>query len=1214
MAPPSSRFAGIILNISLTFPENYPIQGPRADLVHGLPFFHEHIYGEWICLSILNDFIPCWGETVERAEGWSYGYSVASILVQLQSFLFDEDPVDGASLLESDIDQTLRACIRHKDHTTHHSYLHPNPKPFAWKLPDHFHHYKLDENIAMVKSYFNQERMNLQNNKPITKKSVMNKKKLMVDHSPVPHPLTSSLSSSSLSSSFSSSSSLSSSTTIANSSSLFPEHEKPFLRKSNGSIECEIVNIKTVDGGAALLVPTLNQSTQDITYQMPKSELMKVNWEGSEMTMVIGYSIGDKVTVYKTKTPYTHHHHHHHHQNKNQNKPAVVSLTPPRPKTLSKSHQKQLISNLSSNLMNSFIPPGTSTVLKALPNGLLVSLGPVSSSSSSSMKNDNSIAKSGLVAFLPFQACPPSLSSSSISSSIGHVVHGKGLWIVHVSPSQGRVEVTGLDPNFIMKPLPSSSSFRKQPHYLSSISELNIKTKLNGRVIKIVTETHLNDDDDEYALVQISNDSFGKLSLRSVQQSLLESHGVVWELKQVGIVPKADLYVNIPTDNMVDDLYELELFIDDNKNTNNKEVYHKQTSSPLKTSLKSKPHILDFSNYVLFDIMSYLNSADLLILAGSGGGGANFSYGGRGGRKNNINLKKKSNNDNIVHPLFSKLADQCQARRHCLDDYSCSYLREPFTTHILGVGVVIKTHQERHAAERLERLNKQNKSDQQARLTLGEDYDYDDYYYSSSQGSQTPAAPMLSDWFGGNMVSAASAWAAQQRAFKKQVEEENLEEVEEKKEEHDENKDSIDDSLMKNLKKTNVEDVVVTYGVGYLSHEAYHIHKIRASPMHDKISGWLPLWICQRHGMKVAPHALKAAVKTMYDEYCPLLIHGHLFANPSPTSKNPSSSSSSYSPSSVRRAASLKELKTSMEGPQGLVYDAFISFVLKAMNTTVVSMLSGSQHDSEAALEGYFALYQLLINIANLHEGMVDILRNRVLKFVYDPTSRDKAHCPSLGELLPLLPLCNLSWNQVVIPIIKEAFIRNARWAIKECPALADISSLSSDHMNLVMMKGGGGSMISDQDRYRLSNTLKANKVSLRLIAFHCVAADLVVEDVGSCFIDQINNLESCLGKPSSIAIQNLQLRTRNLKSLSSWESFWNGVKLQPPSDSYLVSWLKKSIELSSNKRYHNQKQALNLLKNNKLKHKYHKEKIDELSSKDGTMMKYDHLLDDYAL
>jgi ubiquitin-protein ligase len=84
MAPPTSRFAGILLSLTLNFPENYPEKGPRAELVHGLPFRHEHVYGTWVCLSILNDFIPCWGHEIDRTEGWSYSYSVASILVQLQ--------------------------------------------------------------------------------------------------------------------------------------------------------------------------------------------------------------------------------------------------------------------------------------------------------------------------------------------------------------------------------------------------------------------------------------------------------------------------------------------------------------------------------------------------------------------------------------------------------------------------------------------------------------------------------------------------------------------------------------------------------------------------------------------------------------------------------------------------------------------------------------------------------------------------------------------------------------------------------------------------------------------------------------------------------------------------------------------------------------------------------------------------------------------------
>lgn len=65
MGPPSTRFAGVLLHVELAFPPSYPAKGPRATLkshaAHGA-FRHAHVYGDWVCLSILEDYIADWGE------------------------------------------------------------------------------------------------------------------------------------------------------------------------------------------------------------------------------------------------------------------------------------------------------------------------------------------------------------------------------------------------------------------------------------------------------------------------------------------------------------------------------------------------------------------------------------------------------------------------------------------------------------------------------------------------------------------------------------------------------------------------------------------------------------------------------------------------------------------------------------------------------------------------------------------------------------------------------------------------------------------------------------------------------------------------------------------------------------------------------------------------------------------------------------------------
>jgi len=67
----------------LIFPKNYPISPPNARLQTYIP--HSHVYGTWICLDMLETHY-----SPERYSGWSSAYSIQSILIQLQSFLFND--------------------------------------------------------------------------------------------------------------------------------------------------------------------------------------------------------------------------------------------------------------------------------------------------------------------------------------------------------------------------------------------------------------------------------------------------------------------------------------------------------------------------------------------------------------------------------------------------------------------------------------------------------------------------------------------------------------------------------------------------------------------------------------------------------------------------------------------------------------------------------------------------------------------------------------------------------------------------------------------------------------------------------------------------------------------------------------------------------------------------------------------------------------------
>ena len=92
--PSGSPYHKIVFHIIMQFPHTYPFQPPKLYFCSYLA--HEHVFKTWICLDMLQEFE--WSsknETDTPYTGWTTAYSVHSVLLQLQSFLFDKANMDA---------------------------------------------------------------------------------------------------------------------------------------------------------------------------------------------------------------------------------------------------------------------------------------------------------------------------------------------------------------------------------------------------------------------------------------------------------------------------------------------------------------------------------------------------------------------------------------------------------------------------------------------------------------------------------------------------------------------------------------------------------------------------------------------------------------------------------------------------------------------------------------------------------------------------------------------------------------------------------------------------------------------------------------------------------------------------------------------------------------------------------------------------------------
>ena len=84
--PKNTPYEDMVIHISISIPENYPKSPPKIKIL--TPIDHPNVFGNELCLDILQESPkdnPKSGGTI----GWTSAYTIQSLLLQLQSFLFE---------------------------------------------------------------------------------------------------------------------------------------------------------------------------------------------------------------------------------------------------------------------------------------------------------------------------------------------------------------------------------------------------------------------------------------------------------------------------------------------------------------------------------------------------------------------------------------------------------------------------------------------------------------------------------------------------------------------------------------------------------------------------------------------------------------------------------------------------------------------------------------------------------------------------------------------------------------------------------------------------------------------------------------------------------------------------------------------------------------------------------------------------------------------
>merc|ERR1719160_2243921 len=130
--------------------------------------------------------------------------------------------------------------------------------------------------------------------------------------------------------------------------------------------------------------------------------------------------------------------------------------------------------------------------------------------------------------------------------------------------------------------------------------------------------------------------------------------------------------------------------------------------------------------------------------------------------------------------------------------------------------------------------------------------------------------------------------------------------------------------------------------------------------------------------------------------------------------------------------------------------------------------------------------------------------------------ARVKHATPNLGEFLCILAVTDVSWEEIAVPLLEEAFDRNVLWALKAHPQLVDVAKTGD----------------AKDARVRLS--FAANTVSLRLLSFQAWFMRKVARPPQRTCADVLAGYDRTKGVPPAALVDALQDHCKALAAMRS--------------------------------------------------------------------------------
>ena len=213
---------------------------------------------------------------------------------------------------------------------------------------------------------------------------------------------------------------------------------------------------------------------------------------------------------------------------------------------------------------------------------------------------------------------------------------------------------------------------------------------------------------------------------------------------------------------------------------------------------------------------------------------------------------------------------------------------------------------------------------------------------------------------------------------------------------------------------------------------------------------------------------------------------------------------------------------------------------------------SSLTHASAKAVESYFALFHLLLCLANEDTTIISIANATVDSFLNGRTS--KSSTPSLGHLLVAALVSDAGMTeQLRLAVIKEAILRNVVWML-------DVTGANMPELAYLEP-----SAVSE---YRLRRSFQASKTSYRLLIFLTLFCRTARPE-GISLPDLCYRIFDAHGAPPHGIAEVMASEIRRIKDIDSFPPFFIAMGVNDmPSKEILTDFLRRMVVVSEEKGY----------------------------------------------